>query len=167
MHALAPRAFQAWGICETRGPNFASHCSGFYEFKGSARSVQWHKSTKKRLQICDSLISAMHSHANCFRLIHFRSISLLLARHSALARTADPDSRFSSPEPHAQLYAHLTYQYLKNALPVRLGNTLQLVLLLNSVAVAATLGSVDQLLSQALSNRLDVSERGLTCTDCE
>lgn len=52
-------------------------------------------------------------------------------------------------------------------LSVALGDTLQLVLLLDSVRVAASLGSVDQLLSQALSDRLDVAERGLTGTDGE
>ena len=52
-------------------------------------------------------------------------------------------------------------------LSVGLGDTLQLILLLDGVGVAASLGSVDQLLSQALSNRLDVSESGFTGTDCE
>lgn len=52
-----------------------------------------------------------------------------------------------------------------NPLPIGLGNTLQLVLLLDSIRVAASLGSVDQLFSQALSNRLDVSEGGFTGTD--
>lgn len=52
-------------------------------------------------------------------------------------------------------------------LSVGLGDTLQLVLLLDGVRVAATLGSVDQLLSQALGNRLDVAERGLTGTSGE
>jgi len=55
----------------------------------------------------------------------------------------------------------------KNHLSVRLGNTLQLVLLLDSVAVAASLGSVDQLLSQALGDGLDVPEGSLTGTDGE
>ncbi|KAK0740413.1 hypothetical protein B0T18DRAFT_331830 [Schizothecium vesticola] len=52
-------------------------------------------------------------------------------------------------------------------LPVALGHTLQLVLLLDSVRVAAALGSVDQLLSEALGNRLDVAERRLAGTGCE
>lgn len=52
-------------------------------------------------------------------------------------------------------------------LSVALGHTLQLVLLLDSVRVAATLGSVDKLLSEALGNRLDVAERGLTGTSGE
>jgi hypothetical protein len=52
-------------------------------------------------------------------------------------------------------------------LPIALGHTLQLVLLLDSVGVAATLGSVDQLFSKALGNALDVSERGLTSADGE
>lgn len=52
-------------------------------------------------------------------------------------------------------------------LPVALGNTLELVLLLDSVGVGRTLGGVDQLLSKALSNALDVAERGLAGTDGE
>jgi hypothetical protein len=52
-------------------------------------------------------------------------------------------------------------------LSVALGHTLQLVLLLDSVRVAGTLGSVDQLLSKALSNGLDVAERGLAGTSGE
>jgi hypothetical protein len=43
-------------------------------------------------------------------------------------------------------------------LPIALCYTLQLVLLLDGVRVAASLGSVDELLSKALCNRLDVSE---------
>lgn len=49
-------------------------------------------------------------------------------------------------------------------LSVGLGDTLELVLLLNGVRVAGTLGGVDQLLSQALGDRLDVAERGLAGT---
>lgn len=52
-------------------------------------------------------------------------------------------------------------------LSVALGHTLQLVLLLDSVRVAGTLGGVDQLLSKALSNGLDVAERGLASTSGE
>jgi len=52
-------------------------------------------------------------------------------------------------------------------LPVALRHTLQLVLLLDGVRVAATLGSVDELFSQALSDALDVAERGLAGTDGE
>lgn len=52
----------------------------------------------------------------------------------------------------------------EDRLPVGLGDTLQLVLLLDGVRVAAALGGVDQLLSQALSDRLDVAERGLAGT---
>ena len=53
----------------------------------------------------------------------------------------------------------------KNSLPVALGNTLQLVLLLDGVGVGASLGSVDQLFSQAFSNALDVAECSFTGTD--
>lgn len=52
-------------------------------------------------------------------------------------------------------------------LSVALGDTLQLVLLLDSVRVAGTLGSVDQLLGKALSDGLDVAERGLAGTSGE
>lgn len=52
----------------------------------------------------------------------------------------------------------------RNALPVGLGDTLQLILLLDGVRVAGTLRGVDQLLSKALSNRLDVAEGGLAGT---
>jgi hypothetical protein len=52
-------------------------------------------------------------------------------------------------------------------LSVGLCDTLQLVLLLDRVRVAASLGSVDELFSQALGNRLDVAEGGLTGTNGE
>jgi hypothetical protein len=52
-------------------------------------------------------------------------------------------------------------------LSVGLGNTLELILLLNGIRVAASLGSVDQLLSKALSDGLDVPEGGLTGTNGE
>jgi len=50
-------------------------------------------------------------------------------------------------------------------LTVGLGNTLKLILLLDGVRVGRTLTSVDELLSKALSNGLDVSERSLTSTN--
>jgi hypothetical protein len=50
-------------------------------------------------------------------------------------------------------------------LPIALRNTLQLVLFLDRIAVAAAFGSVDQLFSQALSNALDVAERRFAGTD--
>jgi len=50
-------------------------------------------------------------------------------------------------------------------LSVGLGDTLQLVLLLDGVRVAGSLGGVDQLLSEALGDGLDVPEGGLTGTD--
>lgn len=46
-------------------------------------------------------------------------------------------------------------------LTIRLGDALDLILLLDSVAVRGALRRVDQLVSQALSNRLDAAERGL------
>lgn len=50
-------------------------------------------------------------------------------------------------------------------LTVGLGNSLQLILLLDSVRGRRTLGGVDQLFSQTFSNSLDVSERSLSSTD--
>lgn len=50
-------------------------------------------------------------------------------------------------------------------LSVGLGNTLQLILLLDGVRVAGSLGSVDELLGQAFGDGLDVAEGGLTGTD--
>lgn len=49
-------------------------------------------------------------------------------------------------------------------LTVSLGNTLNLILLLDGIAVGRTTGSVDDLISQALSDGLHVAERGLTST---
>ena len=46
-------------------------------------------------------------------------------------------------------------------LSVGLGHTLQLVLLLDGVAVGAALGGVDELVGQALRDGLDVPEGGL------
>lgn len=54
-----------------------------------------------------------------------------------------------------------------NFLSVGLGHTLQLILLLDCIAVAASLGGVDQLFSQALGNALDISKGGFTGTDRE
>ena len=45
-------------------------------------------------------------------------------------------------------------------LSVGLRHTLDLVLLLNGVAIGGTLRGVHDLISQALSHRLDVAERG-------
>ena len=57
--------------------------------------------------------------------------------------------------------------HMRTPLSVGLGDTLQLVLLLDGVRVAASLGSVDELFSQTLGNALDVSEGGLAGTDGE
>lgn len=46
-------------------------------------------------------------------------------------------------------------------LSVGLGDTLELVLLLDGVAVGGSLGGVDQLVSETLGNGLDVAESGL------
>ena len=46
-------------------------------------------------------------------------------------------------------------------LSVGLGDTLELVLLLDGVAVGGSLGGVDQLVSETLGNGLDVAESSL------
>lgn len=48
-------------------------------------------------------------------------------------------------------------------LSVRLGDTLDLVLLLDGIAVGRVLGGVDELISKALSDGLDVAESRLSC----
>lgn len=50
-------------------------------------------------------------------------------------------------------------------LPIALGHTLQLILLLDGVGVAASLGGVDQLFGETFGNGLDVSEGSLTSAD--
>ena len=50
-------------------------------------------------------------------------------------------------------------------LSVGLGHTLNLVLLLDGVAVGGTLRGVNQLISQTLSHGLDVAESSLTSLD--
>jgi hypothetical protein len=70
-----------------------------------------------------------------------------------------------TPSRHHEAVPHIHKEC--KPLSVGLGDTLQLVLLLDSIRVAASLSSVDKLLSKALSNALDVAERGLTGTDGE
>jgi len=53
------------------------------------------------------------------------------------------------------------------SLTVRFGDTLQLILLLDSVAVGRSLGGIDQLVSETFSNGLDVSESRLSCASDE
>ena len=50
---------------------------------------------------------------------------------------------------------------ISKLLSVRFGDTFKFVLLLDGVAVRAALGGVNQLVSQALGDGLDVTERGL------
>lgn len=50
---------------------------------------------------------------------------------------------------------------------VGLGHTLQLVLLLNGIGVRGALGSIDELICQALSNGLNVPEGSLTSACAE
>jgi hypothetical protein len=49
-------------------------------------------------------------------------------------------------------------------LTVGLGNTLNLILLLDGIRVGRSLGGIDQLIGQALCDGLDVTERGFTCS---
>ena len=53
------------------------------------------------------------------------------------------------------------------SLSVGLGNTLQLILLLDGVTVGAALGGVDQLVAETLSDGLDVPEGGLSGASAE
>ena len=68
---------------------------------------------------------------------------------------------------HTIIVSITKFYYIKfpisnpNRLTVGLGNALKLVLLLNGVRVAASLGGVDQFVGQALGNGLDVPEGGL------
>ena len=54
-----------------------------------------------------------------------------------------------------------------SVLSVGLGDTLKLVLLLNGVAVRATLGGVDQLVGQTLGDGLDVAEGGFASSSTQ
>lgn len=88
-------------------------------------------------------------------------------RNTACCRCFLKPSTQTRPTSLSQQNAHLfstRAEECEHHLPVGLGNTLELVLLLDGVRVAAALGGVNQLLSQALSNRLDVAERGLAGT---
>ena len=53
------------------------------------------------------------------------------------------------------------------SLSVGLGNTLQLILLLDGIAVGTALGCVDQLVTETLGDRLDVPEGGLPGASAE
>merc|ERR1711974_412069 len=83
-------------------------------------------------------------------------------------RAPDPCTEYPmshSVEPHRVCKAKRSRAKRRHKhLSVGLGDTLQLVLLLDGIRVAASLGSVDQLFGQALSNALDVTERGLAGT---
>jgi hypothetical protein len=59
------------------------------------------------------------------------------------------------------------HQHPVTTLPIALCHTLQLILLLDGVRVAASLGGIYQLFSETLGNALDVSEGSLTGTDGE
>merc|ERR1719468_1309273 len=57
--------------------------------------------------------------------------------------------------------------YKVNFLTVRLGDTLKFVLLLDGVAVAWATSGIDEFISQALGNRLDVTESSLSSTSAQ
>ena len=57
-----------------------------------------------------------------------------------------------------KMHQHRNVMY---GLSVGLGHSLQLVLLLDGVAVGGALGGIDQLVSETLGNGLDVAESGL------
>lgn len=66
---------------------------------------------------------------------------------------------------HHTPMTEFTYENsIKMSLTVGLGDTLDLILLLDGVTVGRAAGSVDDLIGQALSNSLDVSERRLSGT---
>mmetsp|Transcript_9720 Transcript_9720/g.19246 ORF Transcript_9720/g.19246 Transcript_9720/m.19246 type:complete len:206 (-) Transcript_9720:27-644(-) len=52
-------------------------------------------------------------------------------------------------------------------LTISLGNTFYLILLLDCIRVGRSLGGIDQLISQALGNSLDVTECSLTSSSCQ
>jgi len=61
--------------------------------------------------------------------------------------------------------ARETTKALRNSLSVRLGHTLELILFLDGVRVGRALGSVDELISETFSHRLDVTESTLASTN--
>ena len=67
-------------------------------------------------------------------------------------------SPFSHPHAKCPLDQH--------PLPIALRHTLQLILLLDRIGVTASLRRINELLSQALSHRLDIAESGFARTDC-
>lgn len=57
--------------------------------------------------------------------------------------------------------------FWENWLTVRFSDSFQFILLFDSVGVRRSFRSIDQLISQTLSNGFDVAERSLTCTSTE
>ena len=58
-----------------------------------------------------------------------------------------------------------SHKHSSNPLPIALRHTLQLILLLDRIAITASLSRIDQLFCQALRNALHVPERGFSGTD--
>ena len=69
---------------------------------------------------------------------------------------------FSLHPPFPSFFFLRLSEYWLNFLSVGLGDTLDLVLLLDRIAVGRVLGGVDELVSKALSDGLDVAESRLS-----
>jgi len=99
-----------------------------------------------------------------YRIVHFCHATMkeVLIRLENPCHAEDPPSCLvktrPSPEKNSPETPCSPTIHTRTPLSVGLGYTLQLVLLLDSVGVAASLGSVDQLLSKAFGNALDVAE---------
>jgi len=104
-----------------------------------------------------------------------KEVFIRLEKPRDMPKLSIPTRQKRPDQPHEELLAarldtivHASrILHPRTPLPIALRHTLQLVLLLDGVGVAASLGSVDQLFSKALGNALDVAERGLTGTDGE
>ena len=95
-----------------------------------------------------------------------RCLDYLISQAVRIQRAILCDTNAAIARPGHKSKPH-TMHKKHNHLPIALGDTLQLILLLDGVRVAASLCSIDQFFSQALSDRLDVSEGGFTGTNCE
>jgi len=84
----------------------------------------------------------------------------LLPSLAAVARRPNQPLNTLPPQP----CSNTTFQ-ASVRLSVALRNALQLILLLDRIAVAAPLGRIDELLSQTLGHALDVAERRLPRAD--
>jgi len=78
-----------------------------------------------------------------------------------------PGSESNVAEPDSSTRVGLSVEKRRCSLTVGFGDTLQLVLLLDGVAVGGSLGSVNQLVSKTFSDGLDVPEGGLASASDE